>query len=138
MSSQAHDAPVLANEPTLDRSPVVDEKTASSSEDEKGTGEKDGASERDVDGRARWQKSDVETAGSVESEVLENERDIATHVISTGDDPSLSPWTFRAFFIGIGLSAFGGVLGTCFVSSPSFCACVDAVCSQLRFITSSP
>lgn len=110
MSSQAHDASVLANEPTLNHSHVVDEKTASSSEDEKGTGEKDG-SERDVNGHLRWQKSDVETAGSVVSEVLENERDIATHVISTGDDPTLSPWTFRAFFLGIGLSAFGGVLG---------------------------
>jgi len=57
---------------------------------------------------------DVETAtGDADSEegVLSNERDIATHVISVDDDPSLNPWTFRAFFIGIGLSAFGGVLG---------------------------
>lgn len=57
---------------------------------------------------------DVETA-TTEAEsadaVLQDERDIATHVISVSDDPSLSPWTFRAFFIGIGLSAFGGVLG---------------------------
>ncbi|EIM81122.1 OPT oligopeptide transporter [Stereum hirsutum FP-91666 SS1] len=114
MSSQV---PVLGNEPTPNHSHPIDEKTASSSEDEKATGEKDG-SERDIDGHSRWQKSDVETAGSVLSEVLENERDIATHVISTGDDPTLSPWTFRAFFIGIGLSAFGGVLAEIYYFKP--------------------
>ena len=45
------------------------------------------------------------------ADVLRNERDIVTHVISVYDDPSLNPWTFRSFFIGFGLSAFGGVLG---------------------------
>ena len=96
---------VLANEPALTHhadlgeKDVADEKVvASSTEDEKGDG-------------AHWAKTDVESAGSYASEVLENERDIATHVISTGDDPTLSPWTFRPLFIGIGLSAFGGVLG---------------------------
>ena len=48
---------------------------------------------------------------SEEYNVLENERDIATRVISVEDDPSLNPWTIRAFVVGIGLSAFGGVLG---------------------------
>ena len=43
--------------------------------------------------------------------VLENERDIATHVISIQDDSTLNPWTLRAFIIGMGLSAFGAVLG---------------------------
>jgi len=66
------------------------------------------------DEKAYHEKHDVETA-TTEAEsadvVLHDERDIATHVISVSDDPSLSPWTFRAFFIGIGLSAFGGVLG---------------------------
>lgn len=60
--------------------------------------------------------SDVESGEFRETEskefkVLENERDIATRVISVADDPSLNPWTIRAFVIGIGLSAFGGVLG---------------------------
>lgn len=66
------------------------------------------------DKKSYHEKHDVETA-TTEAEsteaVLQDERDIATHVISVSDDPSLSPWTFRAFFIGIGLSAFGGVLG---------------------------
>jgi hypothetical protein len=45
------------------------------------------------------------------NEVLQDERDIITHVLSVDDDPSLSPWTLRAFVIGIGLSVFAGALG---------------------------
>lgn len=66
------------------------------------------------DEKSYHEKQDVETA-TTEAEstvaVLQDERDIATHVISVSDDPSLNPWTFRAFIIGIGLSTFGGVLG---------------------------
>jgi len=56
----------------------------------------------------------VETAtvdADNEQGVLSDERDIATHVISVDDNASLNPWTLRAFFIGLGLSTFGGVLG---------------------------
>jgi hypothetical protein len=45
------------------------------------------------------------------TDVLRDERDIATHVIPVDDDTSSSPWTYRAFLIGIGLSAFAGALG---------------------------
>ena len=48
------------------------------------------------------------------SDVLDSERDIATNIISVHDDPNLNPWTLRAFVIGFGLSAFGGVLGNSF------------------------
>ncbi|CAA7267047.1 unnamed protein product [Cyclocybe aegerita] len=37
-------------------------------------------------------------------------RDIATHIITVHDDANLNQWTLRSFIIGIGLSAFGGVL----------------------------
>jgi hypothetical protein len=60
-------------------------------------------------------KGDVETAhepADTEFIVLEDERDIATHVITVADDPSLNPWTLRALILGLGLSAFGGVLGS--------------------------
>ena len=43
--------------------------------------------------------------------VLDSERDIVTNIISVHDDPSLNPWSLRAFVIGFGLSVFGGVLG---------------------------
>ena len=45
------------------------------------------------------------------TDVLRDERDIATHVISVEDDTSLSPWTYRAFIIGVGLSIFSSALG---------------------------
>jgi len=50
--------------------------------------------------------------------VLHDERDIATHVVTVADDPSLNPWTIRAFIIGIGLSAFGGVLAEIYYFKP--------------------
>ncbi|KAI0030545.1 OPT oligopeptide transporter protein-domain-containing protein [Vararia minispora EC-137] len=73
------------------------------------------ADEKDMDFSG---KGDVETASEGSTAVLESERDIATHVISIDDDPSLSPWTFRAFFLGIGLSAFGGVLAEIYYFKP--------------------
>jgi hypothetical protein len=61
-------------------------------------------------------KADVEATSNPPTDdasdaVLHTEREIATRVISVDDDPSLNPWTFRAFFLGLGLSAFGGSLG---------------------------
>ncbi|KAG1905878.1 OPT oligopeptide transporter protein-domain-containing protein [Suillus fuscotomentosus] len=67
-------------------------------------------------------KGDIETstreAETDENVVLQNEREIASHVISVVDDPSLNPWTFRAFFIGLGLSAFGGSLAQIYYFKP--------------------
>ena len=66
--------------------------------------------------KVHYSKTDAESTTGVDvasTDVLQNERDIVTHIISVHDDPSLNPWTFRAFFIGFGLSAFGGVLGEC-------------------------
>ncbi len=58
-----------------------------------------------------YSATDVESMTGPDSLVLHNERDIVTQIISVHDDPSLNPWTFRSFFIGIGLSVFGGILG---------------------------
>ena len=62
---------------------------------------------------------DSESLDSGSTAVLQDERDIATHVISIEDDPTLSPWTFRSLVLGMGLSAFGGVLGKIPSSLPS-------------------
>lgn len=35
-----------------------------------------------------------------ETAVLSDAKDVLTHVIHVDDDPSLSPWTARAFFLG--------------------------------------
>ncbi|KAF8959502.1 OPT oligopeptide transporter protein-domain-containing protein [Flammula alnicola] len=64
---------------------------------------------------------DVESVSHDDDEnfgVLETERDVATQIISVHDDPSLNPWTVRAFVIGIGLSAFGGVLAEIYYFKP--------------------
>jgi hypothetical protein len=39
---------------------------------------------------------------------LDNARDLVTEVLSLEDDPTLNPWTFRMWFIGIGMSVFAG------------------------------
>ncbi|KAF8206246.1 OPT oligopeptide transporter protein-domain-containing protein [Mycena galopus ATCC 62051] len=64
---------------------------------------------------------DIETAhesSTAEFAVLEDERDIATNVITVADDETLNPWTIRALILGLGLSAFGGVLAEIYYFKP--------------------
>jgi hypothetical protein len=70
------------------------------------------------DEKSAFKQVDTESNEDSDSDgmVLRNERDIATHIITVHDDETLNPWTFRAFLLGIGLSAFGGVLGTPHIS----------------------
>ncbi|KAF2401938.1 OPT superfamily oligopeptide transporter [Trichodelitschia bisporula] len=49
---------------------------------------------------------------------VETARDLVTEVIHATDDPTLNPWTFRTWFLGIGLSTFGGVLATIYYFKP--------------------
>lgn len=35
-------------------------------------------------------------------------RDLVTEVLAVEDDPSVNPWTFRMWFIGISMSIFAG------------------------------
>jgi hypothetical protein len=35
-------------------------------------------------------------------------RDLVTEILLVEDDPTLNPWTFRMWFIGIGMSVFAG------------------------------
>ena len=35
-----------------------------------------------------------------EGVVVETAKDVVTHVLHVDDDPSLNPWTFRAYFLG--------------------------------------
>jgi OPT oligopeptide transporter protein len=48
----------------------------------------------------------------------ETARDLVTEIIHAEDDPTLNPWTFRMWFLGVGLSAFGGVLSTIYYFKP--------------------
>jgi hypothetical protein len=49
----------------------------------------------------------------------ETDIDVATRLISLEDDPTLPAFTFRLWFLGLGLSCFGAVLGQIFVSNLS-------------------
>ncbi|KAJ6571252.1 peptide transporter MTD1 [Mycena capillaripes] len=44
--------------------------------------------------------------------------DVATRLISLDDDPTLPAFTFRMWFLGLGLSCFGAVLGQIFYFRP--------------------
>ncbi|KAG1858150.1 OPT oligopeptide transporter protein-domain-containing protein [Suillus subluteus] len=75
-------------------------------------------SDESFDGKGDVETATVDADSDSEEGVLSNERDIATHIISVDDDSSLNPWTFRAFFIGLGLSTFGGVLAEIYYFKP--------------------
>ncbi|KAF9002895.1 peptide transporter MTD1 [Cyathus striatus] len=49
---------------------------------------------------------------------IETDIDVATRLISLEDDPSLPAFTLRMWFLGIGLSCFGAVLGQIFYFRP--------------------
>src|ERR1700712_2999539 len=39
---------------------------------------------------------------------IRDARDLVTEILLVEDDPSLNPWTFRMWFIGLGMSVFAG------------------------------
>ncbi|KAK6434602.1 hypothetical protein LTR95_009219 [Oleoguttula sp. CCFEE 5521] len=51
---------------------------------------------------------------------VETAQDLTTQVLHVDDDPSLSPYTFRVFFLGTGLSIFGSVLQEIFYFKPPY------------------
>ncbi|KAF8491247.1 OPT oligopeptide transporter [Gautieria morchelliformis] len=62
--------------------------------------------------------SDSEPESESDAEVVRRAEDVATLVLSTEDDPTLPVFTFRTIFLGVGLSAFGAVLGTIYTFKP--------------------
>ncbi|KAG6857484.1 hypothetical protein H0H87_002109 [Tephrocybe sp. NHM501043] len=46
---------------------------------------------------------------------IETDIDVVTRLISLEDDPTLPAFTFRMWFLGLGLACFGSVLGQIFV-----------------------
>lgn len=75
----------------------------------------DDGKERPI-GRSTTVKSDLQCRGeSFSPFYTETDIDVATRLISLEDDPSLPAFTFRLWFLGLGLSCFGAVLGQIFV-----------------------
>ncbi|RDW70319.1 hypothetical protein BP5796_08716 [Coleophoma crateriformis] len=60
----------------------------------------------------------AEKHGMSAADMVDNMEEIALYAIHTDDDPSLNPWTFRMWFLGLGLSAFSSVLATIYQFKP--------------------
>lgn len=64
-----------------------------------------GAHVTEVDGLPTYDAEAEDHFG--EGIVVTNAKDLVTHVLHVDDDPSLNPWTFRAFFLGACLWHYG-------------------------------
>ncbi|KAK8051943.1 hypothetical protein PG993_003328 [Apiospora rasikravindrae] len=67
--------------------------------------------------------SDAPEHGSVAgrrtaAEKVDNMEEIGLYALHVEDDPSLNPWTFRTWFIGLGLSALSSSLATVYMFKP--------------------
>jgi hypothetical protein len=62
--------------------------------------------------------------------VLETAADFATALCSLDDDPTMPVYTFRTWFLGLGLAVFGAVLGMLFQFRPQVIS-VSALFLQL-------
>ncbi|PAV19472.1 OPT oligopeptide transporter [Pyrrhoderma noxium] len=89
--------------------PDIERKDLSDEKDEKGSLSISSSSPVDVwdDGTSDGRERPIET-----------DIDVATRLISLDDDPSLPIMTFRTWFLGLGLSCFGAVLGQIFYFRP--------------------
>jgi hypothetical protein len=78
--------------------------------------EKQGETERleFIDDEKKANVTTIEYAGSSDEEKgakgknVDSARDLVTEVLAVEDDPSVNPWTFRMWFIGISMSVFAG------------------------------
>ncbi|TCD60776.1 hypothetical protein EIP91_009533, partial [Steccherinum ochraceum] len=61
---------------------------------------------------------DIDLGEDGKERPIETDVDIATRLISLEDDPTLPVYTFRMWFLGLGLSCFGAVLGQIFYFRP--------------------
>jgi hypothetical protein len=60
-------------------------------------------------------KGNIQAAESLDEHDLRKQtkppataRELVTEILLVEDDPSVNPWTFRMWFIGIGMSVFAG------------------------------
>jgi hypothetical protein len=88
----------------------------------------------------RWRLGDEEHAINEAhwNEPAETVTDFVTEIIHAEDDPTQNPWTFRTWFLGFGLSAFGAVLSTIYFFKPQslsvstiFLGCISYVLGEL-------
>ncbi|KAI0043670.1 OPT-domain-containing protein [Auriscalpium vulgare] len=77
---------------------------------------------------------DTDSSDSVSDKVIEKAEDVAVQIISTEDDPELPVFTFRTIFLGVGLSAFGAVLGTIYTFKPQNASVSQLFCLIIAYV----
>ncbi|KAH8083293.1 OPT oligopeptide transporter [Cristinia sonorae] len=88
------------------------------------------------------EKVDVKSVTNTNSEedelfdarVIEREEDVAVEIISAEDDPTLPVYTFRVFFLGIGLSVFSSVLATIYTFKPQNATVSQLFCLIIAYV----
>ena len=102
--------------------PHVADSDASSDKLKPESADKEGIEVSNVSYVLKGDRADNDYLGEVpepeEGHVLHNAADIVKEVLSLDDDPTLSPWTFRMWFLGLGLAIFGSVLQEIFYFKP--------------------
>ncbi|KAG7452993.1 OPT oligopeptide transporter [Guyanagaster necrorhizus] len=66
--------------------------------------------------------------------VIEHAADVSVQVISTRDDPDVPIVTFRAVFLGVGLSAFSAVLATIYTFKPQNASVSQLFCLIIAYV----
>ena len=95
------------------KSSELDEKSANPSDDKLYHGKLESA----ITAPAVLEAEETLYDANGKEKVLETPSDFASALVSLEDDPETYIHTFRTWFIGIGLSVFGAVLGMLFVNS---------------------
>ncbi|CCM00442.1 uncharacterized protein FIBRA_02474 [Fibroporia radiculosa] len=103
---------------------------SSASSIEKTNEGKDGFVEEKID--ITEASSDVDTDSEVK--IIRKAEDVAIEILSTEDHPELPVFTFRAMFLGTGLSAFGAVLATIYTFKPQNASVSQLFCLIIAYI----
>ncbi|KAF8893178.1 OPT oligopeptide transporter protein-domain-containing protein [Gymnopilus junonius] len=86
------------------------------------------------DERLSDDSSDNSSQDFVDEKDLERPEAVAIQVISTRDDHELPVMTFRAMFLGLGLSAFSSVLATIYTFKPQNASVSQLFCLIIAYI----
>lgn len=112
----------------VDQLPTLPENTSGSSIEEKSDEKYN--EKQSSDGTEEFEADEKYLDDDGHEKVLETAEDFSTRLISLEDDPNLPIHTFRTWFIGLGLAAFGAVLGMLFQFRPQVIS-VSALFLQL-------
>ena len=115
-----HGRPLFNDEKLKEKEPEAKESVELASEPPGDVYEDSRAIDLGVDGKERPIGRSTTVKSNPQRKIIltfyaETDIDIATRLISLEDDPSLPAFTFRLWFLGLGLSCFGAVLGQIFV-----------------------